>query len=210
MSTVLLGGFDPFADYRENPSWDVAQALAEQCRTEFGGRVRFVSVRLPVAFDAGAAALAEALIREAPAAVLLCGLHGQNPFLDFEQFGLNAGQQEKAHDPAETPFPLGEAGPAARETTVALPPLVRRLREAGIPARISFHAGTFLCNASYYQLLDWARSHDPPRKALFVHIPLLPDQAARHFEATREALPSMDIDRVTRGLRLAVDSLLGP
>ena len=188
MTTVLLGGFEPFAKYRDNPSWDVVQALAEQCRTEFEGRARFATVRLPVAFDAGAAALAEALTREAAEAVLLCGLHGQNPFLDFEQFGLNAGQQEKGHDPAETPFPLGEAGPAAHETTVPLPPLVRRLREAGIPARISFHAGTFLCNASYYQLLDWARNHDPPRRGLFVHIPLLPDQAARHFEATREAL----------------------
>ena len=41
-------------------------------------------------------------------------------------------------------------------------------------------------------------------------MPLLPDQAARHFEATREALPSLDMGLVTRGLRMAVDSLLAP
>lgn len=209
MKTLLLGGFEPFGLYAENPSWEVARALHERFRErppQAGWRTE--ATRLPVDFAAAPGALQDVLERERPDAVLLLGLAGPSPFLDLETVALNVGRPEVREAPRAVPFDLGEGGGEARRTTVDLPPLVAALRDAGVPARQSFHAGTFLCNAAYYHLLGWARE-GAPRPALFVHLPLLPDQAARHYDRTGTALPSLSLDVVCPALTHVATHMLG-
>lgn len=77
---------------------------------------------------------------------------------------------------ALTPYTgaLDARGPAALDSALPLAEIERRLRQVGIPVRLSDDAGTYLCNAAFYTLL-----HDPgmedaksiPRG--FVHVPPL-------------------------------------
>ena len=61
----------------------------------------------------------------------------------------------------------------------------RRLLEAGIPARLSSTAGTFLCNATMYTFLHTG----PAGRGVpcgFVHLPYLPEQVAALLEDLRK------------------------
>ena len=49
---------------------------------------------------------------------------------------------------------------------------VRGLRAQGIPARVSHHAGTYLCNAALYLSHYFAEQLELPTRAGFIHVPL--------------------------------------
>jgi pyroglutamyl-peptidase len=67
-------------------------------------------------------------------------------------------------------------GPARLDSLVHVPRLATALRESGVPANSSAHAGSYLCNFLYYHSLSWASSHDTVTNVLFVHIPLARSQ----------------------------------
>jgi pyroglutamyl-peptidase len=52
------------------------------------------------------------------------------------------------------------------------------LRKAGIPAAVSHHAGTYLCNAALYLTHHYAAQHGYKTRAAFIHLPLDMTQAA--------------------------------
>ena len=88
------------------------------------------------------------------------------------------------------------------------------LLSAGIPARISATAGTFLCNAALYTTLSRAARKRRPPLTGFVHVPYLPEQvaellqsieAARQLELHQRAdTASMDLAMMVRALEIAV------
>ena len=74
---------------------------------------------------------------------------------------------------------------------------------AGVPAAVSNTAGTFLCNHVTYGLLHAAATERLPTRIGFVHVPLLPEQAA----AKPVEVASMSIATIVAGLRAAVDAV---
>jgi pyroglutamyl-peptidase len=81
--------------------------------------------------------------------------------------------------------------------------MVAGLREAGLPASISQSAGTFVCNHVFYALMDSLRSH-PQVRGGFMHLPLLPEQAAR-----LSGHPSMPLATMVEGVRAAMRIAVG-
>lgn len=207
VTRILLGGFEPYSRFGENPSWNLAQALAERCRQSLADPMEAREVLLPVDFREAPPVLHRVLEEFEPGIALLFGLKASTPFLDVEQVALNIGEHHYRAAGPGSPFPLAEGAPAAQESTLNLPPLVANLLAAGIPARLSFHAGTYLCNAVYYHALAWARDRSPVPQVAFIHMPLLPHQAAAHFRAADEAHPSLPLDDTVRGLAHAVERL---
>jgi pyroglutamyl-peptidase len=59
-------------------------------------------------------------------------------------------------------------------------------------------AGTFVCNHVFYGLMHALAGRDDV-KAGFIHIPYLPEQAARHPGAA-----SMSLAQMTEGIRISV------
>ena len=76
-------------------------------------------------------------------------------------------------------------GPTALEATLPLRAVEQALLRAGIPARLSTTAGTFLCNATMYTVLQAEQAAGVPSG--FVHLPYLADQVARLCEEVRAA-----------------------
>ncbi len=74
-------------------------------------------------------------------------------------------------------------GPARLDSFVHAPRLAATLRESGVPANSSAHAGSYLCNFLYYHSLSWAMSRDTATNVLFVHIPLAQSQGGPLDEA---------------------------
>jgi pyroglutamyl-peptidase len=101
---------------------------------------------------------------------------------------------------------LHEGAPESLDASLPLERLCAELSSAGHPVEVSSDAGHYLCNAVLYELA-WAH---PQLPSAFVHIPLLPAQAA----ARELGEASMDPD-VTRAclrelVRRLADLLPGP
>lgn len=92
-------------------------------------------------------------------------------------------------------------GPAAYFSTLPIKAQAAALRAAGIPAAVSQSAGTFVCNHVFYGLMHALTG--APARGGFIHIPYLPEQAAAHPGA-----PSMSLEMIVAGLRLALETAL--
>ena len=92
--------------------------------------------------------------------------------------------------------PIVAGGADALLCTLPVHEIVDAIRADGIPAEISRHAGTYLCNHLYYELLRRADDFS----AVFLHLPSLPECAA----VADGAHPSMSLDTSRSGVEAAL------
>ena len=194
LPTVLLTGFDAFGGDAINPSWWAVQALAGE--TIQGHRL--IAAQLPTAFAASQKRLAALLRQHRPALVLCIGLAG----LSLERVAINVQDARIADNAGAQPIDTAivQRGPAAYFSTLPIKAMLQALRSAGITAEVSQTAGTFVCNHVFYALMHALKKQRRPVKARggFVHVPYLPEQGS----------PSMPLEEMVRGLRLAVTCAL--
>jgi pyroglutamyl-peptidase len=175
--TVLLTGFAPFDDEQVNPSWEVVRALDDA--TIQGHRI--VAARLPTEFEASLPALEHALHQSRPSIVVAVGLAGGRAGISLERVAINVIDARTPDNAGKQPIDVAVAqgGPAAYFTTLPIKATQAALQQAGIASHISQTAGTYVCNQVFYALMHACRPRTGIR-AGFVHVPWLPDQAARH------------------------------
>jgi len=172
---VLVTGFEPWDGRRVNASGEVAR--------ELGGAV------LPVDFREADRELRRLLRRAKPDALLMLGLAPSRKTIALEAVALNVDHHENGGSNGAWRRPIVRCGPLALESRLPLEKLRRRLAKAGIPASVSHHAGTFLCNHVFYRGLTWTEG-----PCGFVHVPPF------------TALPQ---ERMIRAARLIRDAVAG-
>ena len=199
--TLLLTGFEPFDGEAVNPSWAVAQALHGQMI----GDAQVVAVQLPCVFATALPALQRALAAYQPCWVLALGLAGSRSAISVERLAVNLVDARIADNAGAQPVdvPVEAAGPAAYFTGLPAKAIVARLQQAGLAAELSHSAGSFVCNQVFYGLMH-ALAATPQVVAGFIHLPPLPEQAARHPTARPMALA----DQV-KGLRWVIEAVVG-
>lgn len=194
---VLVTGFEPFGGEPVNPSQQLVESLDAGPRLH--PRLALVGRVLPVDRATIAAAVSAALDEGPFDAVVALGQATGRDAIDLETRAFNAidfrGGRDNAGNEARGE-PLTDAGPPELSSTLPLQELCAHLTGDGHPVRLSRDAGRHLCNALLYELL----CHHGDTPAAFVHIPLLPEQAARRGLGE----PSLDAD-VTRA---GVEALL--
>ena len=148
---ILLSAFEPFGGAARNASADVLRLLLDR---ERGVELR--AVFLPTAFDAAAGRLLVEVERVRPAAVICLGEARGRSKLSMERVAVNL---DDARIPDNQGFqPLDRAirthGPAAYFSTLPVRAMRDAAEAAGVPAELSYTAGTFVCNHVMYALLD--------------------------------------------------------
>jgi pyroglutamyl-peptidase len=203
---LLLTGFEPFGGETVNPSWQVAQALHG---TQLHG-VPVVALQLPCVFGQALTVLREALQRLQPQVVLALGQAGGRCDLSLERVAINVDDARIADNAGAQPVdePVVAGGPAAYFATLPIKAMVAALRAAGFPASVSQTAGTFVCNHVFYGLMHALQGQGGihpthPVRGGFMHVPLLPEQAARH-----PGQPSLPLATLVDGTRLALATAL--
>jgi pyroglutamyl-peptidase len=213
MSEVaLVTGFAGYGGRGRNPSGETAKAL--DGRTIDGLKV--VGRVLPVSY-AKLQPLLQGLFEELkPRVAISVGLWPGEPTIRLERVGINVADFEipDNEDAFLSGAPVNDNGDAAAFATLPLRAIEADLLAAGIPARLSATAGTFLCNATLYTIARLAQALQPRALAGFVHVPYLPEQAAELLVATREErklelhqradLASMDLSMMIRALEIAL------
>ena len=195
MNTLLLTGFEPFGGETLNPSWEVARALTG----EVIGSMRVQSLQLPCVFAQAPQVLQAALAKLSPQAVLCLGQAEGRSEVTPERVAINIMQARIPDNAGAQPQEESVVpdGPAAYFTSLPLTRIVQRLRELDIPASVSNSAGTFVCNQVFYGLQHtWGRAD---RRSGFVHLPCLPEQAARM--AMSPPCPSLPLEVQVRAVR---------
>jgi len=200
MKTVLLTGFEPFNREPINPAWEAVRALDGWQEAGF----RVVARQLPCVFGDANAAMAALLGELKPALVIAVGQAGGRVDLSVERVAINV-DDAPIKDNAEQQLvdePVVRGGPAAYFATLPIKAVVAALRAAGLPASVSQTAGTFVCNHVFYGLMHAVAGRKGVR-AGFIHIPYLPEQAARH-----PGTASMSLAQMVEGIRIAVRTSL--
>lgn len=200
---VLVTGFEPFGRWRDrgmNPSQRVVEALAAAPPAAMDLRTAV----LPVAFAIAGPRLRALIDAHDPAVIVLLG-QGGGAKLRVERVGLNLedipGQRDNARVTREEQ-PIDRDGPAACFATIPVREVVRRLTAEGVPAVESLSAGTYLCNHVLYAALQYCERTHRGAYVGFIHLPLLPEQAAA--APGRERPASMALETQVRGVRLAL------
>lgn len=201
MSTILVTGFEPFGGEARNPSWEAARAVDGE---RVGGAL-LVARRLPCVVGEVRQALAAAIDEVEPRLVLSLGLAGGRADVSIERVAINVVDARIPDNAGRQPVdePVIEDGPAAYFSTLPIKALAQALRERGIPASISQSAGTYVCNAAFYGLMHLIATRRPALRGGFVHLPYLPEMAARHPGA-----PSLALDTLAEAIRIMASTAL--
>ena len=99
--------------------------------------------------------------------------------------------------------PIREDGETAYFTSLPVKAMVQRMRDAGIPAEVSYTAGTYVCNYLLYTLLYLIDKKYPNVRGGFIHVPYAMEQVINKPLGT----PSMDLRQIARGLETAVEAV---
>jgi len=203
IKTVLLTGFEPFNGATINPAWEAVRALEGWQGDSFQVEVR----QLPCVFGDAIEDLTALIDELHPDVVIAVGQAGGRPDISVERVAINVDDASILDNGGQQPVDTAIAadGPAAYFSTLPIKAIVHALRERGLVAGVSQTAGTFVCNHVFYGLMHHAAAQPQPIKAGFIHVPFLPEQAA----ARPDAPPSMALDDIIAGVKLAVEVTLG-
>lgn len=179
---MLLTGFEGYGGRSDNPSAMVTEALAGQV---IAGETIETAV-LPVTMHDIQANIERLIDQYQPRLIVCLGLAPGEPMIRIEKIAVNqADFQIRDNNGDINRGALLEDGPAAFEATLPVHNLNTELLDAGFPARVSYTAGTFLCNAVSYFALNYCTKHYPHTKAGFIHLPYLPSQVRDVIVATQ-------------------------
>lgn len=191
--TILLTGFEPFPGVEENPSQLVVESFSG---TELPG-VNLVSAILPVTYEGGEERIRGLIRQHRPDIALLTGVAGKTDPIRLERVALNL-------DDTDTPDNSGLVrkgrlilpdGPPAFFSNHPLIELEAALVGAGIPVKISNHAGAYLCNHVFYTARHEVDTLGLATKVGFMHVPM-------HREKSEESQLSL------ADIRLAIERSL--
>jgi pyroglutamyl-peptidase len=201
VNRVLLTGFEPFGGESINPSFDAVKRLG----TEGMDGVVLETLQVPCVFDIVIDMLTVTMRRFKPGVVICVGQAGGSAAVGVERVAINLDDAHMPDNAGRQPvdIPIVADGPAAYFSTLPIKAIVAALHAVGIPAEVSQSAGTYVCNHLFYGLAHLIATEFSGVRGGFIHVPYLPEQAARQRGA-----PSMSLDTVVRALQVAIGSTI--
>jgi pyroglutamyl-peptidase len=195
MTTVLITAFRPYGPWEANASWLTLVELTKDLPDE----PEVITRLYPVDFAAVRQQL-EGDLAENFDVVLHLGQAPGVGDIRIESIGINVGAEDGQD--LGSYFLLDEDGPVAYRSRLPLVDWAGKLREAGFPAAVSHHAGTYLCNATLYWTHHIAERDQLTTRAAFIHVPLDPCQLDGDANA-----PSLPAIVSARAVRVILDEL---
>lgn len=195
---ILLTAFEPYDQWSSNSSWET---IVELLRVR-GTIPNVITRRYPVSLTRFQERLEVDLARGFDSIIHL----GQAPGISqihLEAIAINVAGVTEAEGADFGDLVVG--GPVGYRSRFPLGAWASYLRQSGIPARVSYHAGTYLCNAALYLSHHWLETHGKTGRVAFIHLPLS-DQQVRE---SGRSLASMPLDTMVKAVGLLLDRMRG-
>ncbi|HWR27239.1 MAG TPA: hypothetical protein VN377_02255, partial [Candidatus Thermoplasmatota archaeon] len=118
------------------------------------------------------------------------GLNAKADAIEVEKIGVNIKRYPKDDGSWSFPQRIDMNGPFFRITSLKTSEIARKIRDADIPAKQSFFAGSYICNALFYGVLGYVKEQNLNTSVGFIHVPLLDsqDSAGMPLESMVEAV----------------------
>ena len=198
---ILLTGFDPFGGETVNPAYEAVKLLPDPI-----AGAQFIKLEVPTQFHRAGVVLEDAMRAQKPDVVICIGQAGGRAAITPEKVAINLMDgripDNAGFQPADVP--IQENGETAYFTSLPVKAMVQRMRDAGIPAAVSYTAGTYVCNYLLYTLLYLIDKKYPGVRGGFIHVPYAMEQVVNKPIGT----PSMDLRQIARGLEKAVEAVV--
>jgi pyroglutamyl-peptidase len=196
---LLLTAFEPFDATAINSS---LEALNVWQQSHSSRDVR--TAILPVRYEDDVTMLAKVLEAGEPDVILHLG-QTTRAYIEVERVAVNLKLTAFAPSPQQPIMhvPILDSAPAAYNSTIPVDELVRAMVSAGLPARDSAHAGTYLCNHILYRSLHRAATQQLQTRVGFLHLPRLSQQA----EMLETPIPTQPLEILVQAIEIAVDKL---
>ena len=197
---ILLTGFDPFGGESVNPALEAVKLV------QAGEGTELIKLQVPTVFGASVDKVLEAMRLHRPEAVICVGQAAGRGEITPERVAINIADASIPDNEGNKPCdrPIYPDGDSAYFSTLPVKAMVEAIKAAGIPASLSNTAGTFVCNQLMYGLLYHIGREFPGTAGGFIHVPCIPEQAAR----TEKPVPSLPLPEIVRGLEAALSVLL--
>lgn len=201
---ILVTGFRPFPGAPYNPTEKLVERLLRLRRPALDDVERIGHI-FPVTYSAVDRELPALIAAHRPDALLMFGLATRTPFIRIETRARNTVTQiwpDAEHALVRSRTIVGGADSTRRFGPHTLK-LLRAAQSTGVDARASLSAGYYLCNYLSWRAIEatqarhdsekwepvFGENHAPgkvgPRLAAFVHVPLVPRDAAHKREPNR-------------------------
>lgn len=198
MYKVLITGFDPFGGETINPAYEAVKLLPDKM-----DEIEMIKLEIPTVFGKEGLVLEEAIEQYHPDVVICVGQAGGRAAITIERVAINLQDARIPDNEGQQPSdqPICADGPAAYFTNLPVKEMVSRIQAQGIPAQVSYTAGTFVCNDVMYRLMHLIATKYPQMLGGFIHVPFLPQQVTGRTDNA----PSMPVEMIAEGLRCAVE-----
>ena len=193
---ILVTAFDPFGGEKINPAQQAVERLADTI-----GEAKIHKLIVPTVFGKAAENVIEEMNKLRPDAVVCVGQAGGRKSVTPERVAINVMDANITDNIGQQPVDevIVADGPAAYFSTLPVKKMVQAIRDAGLPGDVSNSAGTFVCNSLLYSVLHHAATNMPQTRAVFVHVPYIPEQTVG-----KEGVASMPLEDIVRALSAAI------
>jgi pyroglutamyl-peptidase len=174
---TLLTGFNGFGSVLLNPSQLVVETRAERARQ--AGSNDLITEVLPTEFVQAGKRIVQLIRKFRPQRIVCLGVASTARTLRLERVALNLDDGEQVDNAGlilKGKLIVGE-GPPAYWSTLSLERMCAGLLERGIPAVISNHAGTYVCNHVFYCARHEVERLGSQATCGFIHLPPLTQPA---------------------------------
>ncbi|MEG0134064.1 MAG: pyroglutamyl-peptidase I [Clostridium sp.] len=194
---VLITGFDPFGGESQNPAYDAVKLLP----SEIAG-AEVIKLEIPTVFGKVREVLEAAIIKHKPDVVISIGQAGGSFGIEVERVGINLADGRIADNEGVQPIDeiIFEDGDNAYFSNLPVKAMVKEIRDAGIPATLSYSAGSYVCNYVLYSILYLIKKKYSNIRGGFIHVPYAPSQATSKASNT----PTMSVENISKGIEAAI------
>ncbi len=196
---VLVTAFDPFGGESVNPAEQAVALIPD----EIAGK-EICKLTVPTVFGKAGELVKSKMDELNPDAVICVGQAGGRSAVTPERVAINimdaSIKDNEGNQPQDEPIVSG--GPAAYFSTLPIKSMVQAIKDAGLSGAVSNTAGTFVCNSLLYTVLHHAEQKMPGTRAVFIHVPYIPEQTQ-----DKKDTPSMPLSDIARALEAAIASI---
>jgi len=197
---ILVTGFDPFGGDAINPAYEAVKLIPAKV-----AGATIIKEEIPTVFGKCGEVLEKLIEKHQPDAVMCVGQAGGYSAIAVEKIAVNLAEARIPDNENQQPSDeaIVEGAPLAYFATLPVKAMVKAIKDNGIPAKVTYSAGTFVCNDIMYRLLHMTSQKFPKIRGGFVHVPFDTAQVVGRPDGT----PSMPIITIAKSLEYALEAI---
>ena len=199
---ILITGFEPFGGESVNPAYEAVKLLPDMA-----GDIQIVKMEIPTVFGEAGKVVETGILQHQPDAVICVGQAGRRADIGVERVAINLVEASIPDNAGNQPMDVKvqEDGDTAYFATIPVKAMVKNIKDHGIPASISYTAGTYVCNSVMYDLLYSIDRKYPSIRGGFIHVPYATEQGVGKPVGTA----TMELSTISKALLYALEAVAG-